>query len=462
MLALLPLLVPAFGPLFSSEATRESIVVDSCEKCRSKLGHTLGDEWMSCVTNDLTEVQTTAKAEGSRKYFPVEQDEMTRQRPGGFRSGRSDELANIMRNYSCEIADGGSQPIRSFQWTYQPSDPCAGSSSSRSSNGSSNHEDADISMPHFSYASGFLPAGHDLRSAEMTEAEAKEACWADEHCAGFTYTSALEPEARAVGTHRMLFKSSAEGQSGATGWHTWRKLKVLDCSPEARARRAQPLPLTVNVLRESPPVYVVDDFVSDDECDSMLSETIPKMGRSVVGGGGTSSWRQSYSVNMVPDFEDEDHLVTRIARRKFAFAREVAGYDVDEGVGQEPINAVYYYHDGDQYRPHCDGECHGGMYSLGARVASSLAYCLTAEKGGYTLFTRVGLKVVPKRRQMLFFGYFFNGSTSVGTPMDNGHTEHTGCPTRVGRKWIATMWYRTGVTPEKDWAYWSRFGREGV
>ena len=99
---------------------------------------------------------------------------------------------------------------------------------------------------------------------------------------------------------------------------------------------------------------------------------------------------------------------------------------------------------------------------MGSRVASSLAYCLTAERGGYTLFTRVGLKVVPKRRSMLFFGYFFNGSTGVGTAMDNGHTEHTGCPTREGRKWIATMWYRTGVTKEKDWAYWSRFGREGV
>ena len=92
--------------------------------------------------------------------------------------------------------------------------------------------------------------------------------------------------------------------------------------------------------------------------------------------------------------------MTRIARRKFAFAREVAGYHgVVEGVGQEPINAVYYYHDGDQYRPHCDGECHGGAYTLGSRVASSLAYCLTADKGGFTLFTRSGLKVCARREE---------------------------------------------------------------
>jgi hypothetical protein len=54
--------------------------------------------------------------------------------------------------------------------------------------------------------------------------------------------------------------------------------------------------------------------------------------------------------------------------------------------------------------------------------------------------------------EMLFFGYFFDGKLVPGTRMDDGWTEHTGCPTREGKKWIATMWYRQGVTKEKDWA----------
>ena len=53
---------------------------------------------------------------------------------------------------------------------------------------------------------------------------------------------------------------------------------------------------------------------------------------------------------------------------------------------------------------------------------------------------------------MLFFGYKFEPNSSR---MDNGGTEHSGCPLRSGEKWIATMWYREGVTPEKDW---SKFG----
>ena len=94
----------------------------------------------------------------------------------------------------------------------------------------------------------------------------------------------------------------------------------------------------------------------------------------------------------------------------------------------------------DEYLPHCDGQCYGGAYRKGERIATSLTYCSVAEKGGYTTFTRSGLKVVPKPRQMLFFGYKLPPLSEGEAPrMDNGFTEHTGCPLRKGQKWIATM-----------------------
>ena len=93
-----------------------------------------------------------------------------------------------------------------------------------------------------------------------------------------------------------------------------------------------------------------------------------------------------------------------------------------------------------------DGECHGNAHRIGGRLATSLSYCIVPEAGGHTLFTRSALKVVPRPRQMLFFGY------KRGEGMDNGHTEHSGCALRRGRKWIATMWYRDGVSAERDWS----------
>ena len=63
---------------------------------------------------------------------------------------------------------------------------------------------------------------------------------------------------------------------------------------------------------------------------------------------------------------------------------------------------------------------------------------------------------------MLFFGYMPNGAATPGEAMDNGMTEHTGCPLHEGHKWIATMWYREGVDAEKNWEYYSRRGHYGV
>lgn len=57
-------------------------------------------------------------------------------------------------------------------------------------------------------------------------------------------------------------------------------------------------------------------------------------------------------------------------------------------------------------------------------------------------------QVVPRPRDMLFFGYLRNKTT---LEMDDGHTEHSGCPLRRGTKWIATMWMREGLTPANDW-----------
>ena len=386
----------AFGPLMRGMVDqvaerRERSAISVADACTDRQGNSLGEAWMRCVVQGLIVQQTEAKANGSRSFFPVESDDLAKLRPGAHleTGSRVDELKQIMRNYSCEVADGGSQPVRSFTWTYRPSvDPCETFANSSAP-----------AIPRFKYSSGFLPAGNDIHGALLSVAEAESECDADAECAGFTFSADQELLADSASKHNVLFKSSAEGLTPAAGWHTWRKIHRPDCSPAGRRKRLEPLSFHVNVLQESPPVYTVDDFVTDDECDFMLAYTLPRMTQSVVGGGGTSNWRRSYSVNMVPDFENEDNHVTRIARRKFAFAREVARYDVTEGVGQEPINAVYYKDEGDQYRPHCDGECYGRPYPLGSRVASSLAYCIIADQGGFTLFTRTHLKVVPRKRQ---------------------------------------------------------------
>jgi hypothetical protein len=437
----------------------EHRVAEAGEVCRARLGHAVGSEWMKCTIGELVRLQERAQAAGVSDYFPVvphlmeplRADPAARKERGHAEGARTSELLkNLLRNYSCDVADGGSQPVRSMTWEYQPPDPCGDSS-----------DDPNAPLPAaFSYKPGFLPAGNDLPElgSLFTEAEAEKVCLASKQCAGFTYHA--PSRGRAGARHTIHFKSIAEGSSddGSGNWHTMkRRSQGLVCSGAMRRPPPPRLRLRVDVLRESPPVDIVPDFATERECEHMMNQTLPRMERSVVfggsAGGSASNYRQSYSVNMYPDYDDELNVITRMVRRKFAFAREVADYEqLIEGEGQEPLNSVYYKDWDDQYRPHCDGQCYGGRYRKGERIATSLTYCTVADKGGYTYFSRSGLKVVPKPRQMLFFGYKLPPAHEGGEPrMDDGHTEHSGCPLREGRKWIATMWYREGMTAEKGW-----------
>mmetsp|Transcript_2712 Transcript_2712/g.8917 ORF Transcript_2712/g.8917 Transcript_2712/m.8917 type:complete len:445 (-) Transcript_2712:126-1460(-) len=417
----------------------ERRVEEACAECALKLGHALGPPWQRCVIELLQGYEDDEFSLSDFSYSPLTA------LPGAGRAN-GELLKNLMRNFTCDFEDGGSQPLRTMTWQYQERDPCAGASATEQARS-------------FTYKAGYLPAGDELTELNglMSEAEAEAACLASPVCRGFTYNSGEggRPPPDAM---RAVYFKSAIGEVGLSDqWHTLKRRggpgsKPLDCRRGKRAPPPLPSRLRVDVLRDAPPVYLVHDFASDEECEYMVNLTLPRMTPSVVfsgSKGATSTYRSSYSVNMVPDFEDETDVVTRLMRRKFAFAREVAEYDeLVENEGQEPVNAVYYKDDGDQYRPHCDGECHGGGYRRGRRIATSLTYCLVGDKGGYTSFDRAGLKVVPKRRMMLFFGYKINGDPPA---MDNGQTEHSGCPLREGRKWIATMWYREGMTPERGW-----------
>ena len=134
---------------------------------------------------------------------------------------------------------------------------------------------------------------------EMSEAEALSLCASHARCQGFTYASSERAHGR---RHRMMFKSAADDVAAAEGWHSFkRRAAPVDCSPPPGASRRPPPPAveySVGVLREEPPIYVVDGFVSRAECEAMVNATVPRMGRSVVSGGGFSAARRSYSVSI--------------------------------------------------------------------------------------------------------------------------------------------------------------------
>jgi hypothetical protein len=67
--------------------------------------------------------------------------------------------------------------------------------------------------------------------------------------------------------------------------------------------------------------------------------------------------------------------------------------------------------------------------------------------GGHTNFRNSAVHVRPKMGNAIFFSYI-DPKEKV---MDNGFTEHSGCPVFAGEKKIVTQWIRYGVDTENPW-----------
>jgi hypothetical protein len=105
-------------------------------------------------------------------------------------------------------------------------------------------------------------------------------------------------------------------------------------------------------------------------------------------------------------------------------------------------------------RPHCDGGCDGNPHIQGGRVATAVMYCEVPEVGGATTFTKADLFIKPLKGLATFFSYKDPGSSK----MDEGFTEHSGCPVIDGEKWITTVWMREGVDKDNDWTVFDPSG----
>mmetsp|Transcript_94574 Transcript_94574/g.282439 ORF Transcript_94574/g.282439 Transcript_94574/m.282439 type:complete len:417 (+) Transcript_94574:43-1293(+) len=352
--------------------------------------------------------------------------------------GAVDSNLEIVRNFSCAQDDTGSPIVRSLNLTVPAGyDACAATSAGAET--ATPHESVH---PEFLHLPGYyLPAGDDLQSAPaMTATEAADACLRMPDCQGFTYTADAGDEPA-----HIFFKSNADGYQRGKGWHTYRRRQQPTCSaepPEAETRTYK-----VDIVREEPLVAMIRGFTTPEECDMLVEAggDWDSMGRAFTSQGKPSSYRRSYSKNIYPPLGDSDHKLMRLVARMFSTTRNLTGYNVYPP-GQEPVNAVLYKDLGDEYRPHCDGTCTGEDYKNGERIATSILYCQTAELGGHTSFTEGTHKVVPLQGDMLLFAYRYSDGRMTGR-----EAEHSGCPIRRGKKWIATQWYREGVAEHWSW-----------
>jgi hypothetical protein len=95
---------------------------------------------------------------------------------------------------------------------------------------------------------------------------------------------------------------------------------------------AHPKQYPVEIICHEPLVAVVRNFATDQECEELVKAggSNQDMGHAIEGavnerGGAPSSYRRLYSSSIYVDHEDRTDMITRFAKRMFAFVRRVIG-----------------------------------------------------------------------------------------------------------------------------------------
>lgn len=194
--------------------------------------------------------------------------------------------------------------------------------------------------------------------------------------------------------------------------------------------------VNITLRMQSPYVLVLDNVLSTDECDTLVTLAQTKLKRSTVIDPASgqeiniaqrSSSGTFFNVNETPFIAMLDK---RIA--------EIMDMPVENGEGLQ----ILHYRQGGEYRPHFDyfppadpgSQAH--LQRGGQRVSTMVIYLSGVEDGGGTQFPEVGLTVIPKKGSAVYFEYC-NQAGEVD-PL----TLHAGLPVLAGEKWIATKWVR--------------------
>jgi len=193
-------------------------------------------------------------------------------------------------------------------------------------------------------------------------------------------------------------------------------------------------PAKVTQYHDNPEVYLFHDVLHEWESRKLKEIATPRLRPAEVID-------QSNDEHITADYRVSKNLFFDTALPE---DRNISNY-IDGRIEELTGLSMYYaenyqvnnYGLGGQYEFHID---HGppGTYldnhRNGNRLATLLFYLSDVEKGGHTVFTKLGLTFYPKRGDAVFWYNLFRNGTG------NYETQHASCPVLSGSKWVVNKW----------------------
>ena len=191
----------------------------------------------------------------------------------------------------------------------------------------------------------------------------------------------------------------------------------------------------VTLYSADPIVYVVNNFLSDDECEAFVEMGKGKMERAKVISDDESEFHASRTNDFCWLEHSASDVIHEVSKRFSVLVKM-------------PINnaeqfQLVYYGPGNEYKPHFDAfdkstkEGQNNWFPGGQRMVTALAYLNDVQQGGATDFPKIKVSVKPNKGDVVVFHNCIEGTTEI-----NPQALHGGSPVVAGEKWAVNLWFR--------------------
>ena len=198
----------------------------------------------------------------------------------------------------------------------------------------------------------------------------------------------------------------------------------------------------VTMYAADPILYVVDNFLNNDECDAFIKASEGKLKPSTVISSDKPIHHESRTSKNCWIQHDANDIVHEVSKR-FSILVQMLIRNAEQ-------YQLVYYSKGAQYKPHYDSfdyETADGKKNWepgGQRMITVIAYLNDVEEGGETGVPELDINVPPKKGDAVVFHNTLHDDTTTH-PKINPRSLHGGMPVIKGEKWMVNLWFRESL-----------------
>jgi prolyl 4-hydroxylase len=205
-----------------------------------------------------------------------------------------------------------------------------------------------------------------------------------------------------------------------------------------------PKKIADNVIMHAadPILYVVNDFLSDDECNAFIQASQGKLLPSTVISPDKHIQHASRTSENCWIEHNANEIVHEVSKR-FSILVQMPIRNAEQ-------YQLVYYKKGAEYKPHFDSfdyETVDGKKNWepgGQRMITVIAYLNDVKEGGETGFPELGINIPPKKGDVVVFHNTLSNVADTH-PKINPRSLHGGMPVIKGEKWMVNLWFRENL-----------------